>query len=160
MVKPLRDLIAEADRILGQTKTAASVVSDEVSSLADTLAFATAIEEQFALPGTNQAMHDPEFEKVAKAINKIAAKIEWEVLKKADQFEEAALANGYTEAQVEEALSKIAAAKIKSHLSTMVAMGQNPNVTMDANSLHTKKVKAVGEEKRSLPISRSFKGAE
>ena len=156
MVKPLKDLIAEADKFLGQTKTAAPVISDEVSSLADTLAFATALEDQFVQP--EQESYDQDFEKVAKALNKAAAEIEWDVLSKAEQFEKTALARGYSETQVEEALSKIAAAKIKKNLPELVAMGYGPSHA-DQNSLENKKVKNVGEEKRTLPATQGLGGA-
>lgn len=117
MVKPLKDLIAEADKFLGQTKTAAPVLSDEVSSLADTLAFATDIEEQFIQ--SENSGYSSEFEKTAKAINKIAAQVELEILTKTEQFEKAAKVKGYDEKQIGEALSKIAAAKVQKRLSEL-----------------------------------------
>jgi len=158
MVKPLKDLIAEADRILGQTKEASVSVTDEVSSLANTLSFATAIEDQFIQQKEASAEYNPEFEKAAKLINKVAAEIEWDILKKTEQFEKAASAKGYTGAQVEEALSKIAAAKIKKNLATLVSLGGVPEAA-DTNSLVTKKVKNHAEEKRTSAFAKSFKGA-
>jgi hypothetical protein len=159
MLKPLKDLLEEADKFLGQTKVAAPAVSDEVSSLANTLAFATAIDGQFSQPEETTADFNSDFEKVAVAINKIAAEIEWDVMSKAERFEEAALARGYTESQVNEVLSKVAAGKIHKHLATLAAIGQLPLPQDDQNSLETKKEKAVGEEKRTLPLTRSLKGA-
>lgn len=156
MVKPLKDLLAEADRILGQTKEASAAVSDEVSSLADTLLFANTLEEQFVQEEIS-AQTDEEFEKVAKAVNKIAAEIEWDVLTKADQFEEAALAQGYTQEQVAEAMSKIAASKIKQHLDSM-ASGAGSLHGKDDNSLETKKVKSLPSEKNTRSAVQALRG--
>lgn len=158
MVKPLKDLIAEADRFLGQTKTAAPAASDEVSLMADTLSFATQLEERIV----GQVQTEPtnaEFEKVAKAINKLAARAELEVMAQTDQFRSAALNQGYTEEQVSEALSKIAAKKVKQNLSTLAALGSLPVGMVDENSLEKQPVKAAGEEKRRLPLTRSLGGA-
>ena len=60
-----------------------------------------------------------EFEKTAKAINKIAAQVELEILTKTEQFEKAAKVKGYDEKQIGEALSKIAAAKVQKRLSEL-----------------------------------------
>lgn len=158
-VKPLKDLMAEADRILGQTKIASPLnISDEVSSLADTLSFATAIEEKFTPQDSLTAEFDPEFEKVAKAVNKASALAEWEVLSNTDRFEEAAMAQGYTEEQIGEALSKIAAAKVKKNLDALVALSVKPMQGENKNSLETKKVKSTGSDKHSLPLTHSLKG--
>jgi hypothetical protein len=127
MVKPLKDLLDEADRILGQTKTAGQSVTDEVSSLADTLAFASELEDQFVAVETPvETAPDTDFEKVAKVINKVAATVELEVMAKTAQFREAAETQGYTEEQVTEALSKIAAKKIRKNLTEIAALGMIP----------------------------------
>ena len=155
MKKPLKDLIAEADRYLGQTKVAANATTDEVSSLADTLAFATQLEESLLSSTVNT-----EFEKVAKALNKISAAAEIEVILNTKQFSEAAIKSGYTEEQISEALDKVAAQKIHKNLGTLVAMGALAPSKEDLNSLHhLKKVVAVGEDKRVLPVVRALRGA-
>lgn len=157
MLKPLKDLIAEADRYLGQTKVAASAVSDEVSSLADTLTFATQIEEQFAM---DQTASSEEFEKVAKALNKIAAAAEIEVMTQSAQFEKTALEHGYTSDQINEALTKVAAQKIHKNLANLTAIGMLSPSKEDLNSLTPKKkVKAIGEEKRVVPLTKALRGA-
>lgn len=158
MVKPLQALLEEADRILGQTKTAAPAVADEVSSLADTLSFATQLEEQI-VGGAHAEPTNIEFEKVAKVINKLAAQIELDVILKAEQFRTAAVAQGYTEEQVEEALSKVAAAKVKKNLSTLAAIGALPPGMVDENSLEKQPVKAAGGEKKRLPVTHGLGGA-
>lgn len=159
MVKPLKDLIAQADRYLGQTKTAAPArVSDEVSSLADTLAFAAQIEE-----GIAPRQEQPKFsEQDLQAIqmNKIAAKIELDAIARAAHFESAALSSGYTEEQVQEALSKVAAKKLHKHLGTLAAISGLQVGEKDKNSLQPdQRKKAVGGEKASVPLTRSLGGA-
>lgn len=155
-MKPLKDLFVEADKYLGQTKIAAHV-SDEVSSLADTLAFATQLEAQFEVPtATNE-----DLEKVAKTLNKIAASAEIEVMLQTEQFQTAARTYGYTEEQINEALDKVAAAKIHKNLGVLTAMGVLAPSKKDLNSLeHLKKVVSVGDGKRVLPLTRALRGAQ
>jgi len=156
MLKPLKDLIAEADKYLGVTKVAAPSASDEVSSLADTLAFATQIEEQFQTPEVQTSV---EFEKVAKALNKIAASAELDAMVKSEQFENAALEHGYTNDQIKEALEKVAAKKLHKNLSNLTALGILSPGKNDLNARNSKKSEAVGEEKRVVPFTHAFRGA-
>lgn len=157
MLKPLKDLIAEADRYLGQTKISAPVVSDEVSSLADTLAFASHLEEQFS--GPKEESTDVEFEKVAKAINKIAASAELEVLIQSEQFALAAKEYGYTDAQISEALTKVSSKKVHKNLAALAAMGVLSPSKEDLNSLNEKVAPVVSEAKRVLPATMALRGA-
>jgi len=158
MAKPLKDLMAEADKFLGQTKTASAPLSDEVSSLADTLSFASQIEQQFAGSSVT-VLANSEFEKVAKAINKVAARIELDVMFQSSQFEKAAMGQGYSREQVNEALSKIAAQKVHKHLSTLATIGGLAPGKEDLNSLKPVHEKAIGEEKRRMPATHSLGGA-
>lgn len=162
MMKPLKELLQQADSYLGTTKVASPVVvSDEVSSLANTLAFAERLEQQFTADTDYASVSaDEELEKVAKQINKIAAQAEIEVLATSEAFREKALGEGYTEDQIDEALSKIAAQRIKKNLGALTAIGVLPVGFSDVNSLNSKQpVKAVGEEKRRLPLTHSARGA-
>ena len=153
MVKPLKDLLQQADRFLGNTKVASAGASDEVSSLANTLQFATEIEKSLNLDGNNEA------DDAARAMNKIAAQAELEVLIQCDQFEKAALADGYTKEQVDEALQKIAAKKMHKNLGLLASVGGLAPGEKDLNSQHPVKVKEIGEEKRRLPAAHSLGGS-
>jgi hypothetical protein len=159
MVKPLKELIAQADRYLGETKLASAArVPDEVSSLADTLAFASQIEEGLNIAETQGGLSD--LEARAVEMNKIAAQIELDVYAQVAQFGIDALASGYTEEQVEEALSKIAAKKLHKHLGTLSAMSGLGLGGEDKNSLKpSHSSKAVGGEKISVPLTKSLGGA-
>ena len=156
MAKPLKDLMLQADKYIGISKQA-SIISDEVSSLADTLKFASEIEQQF-LP-TSDHGRNSEFEKVAKAIDKIAAQAELEVMIQSEQFEKAALSEGYTKEQVSEALSKVAAKKVHKHLGTLVSIGGLAPGIEDLNNLPKTKKEEVGEEKRRFAATHSLGGA-
>jgi len=156
MAKPLRDLIMQADKYIGISKQA-SVMSDEVSSLANTLQFASEIETGLGLSQNDNA--NLEFEKVAKAINKIAAKAELEVMIQSEQFEKAAIAEGYTKEQVSEALSKVAAKKVHKHLGTLASLGGLAPGVEDLNNLPKAKKEEVGEEKRRFAATHSLGGS-
>lgn len=158
MLKPLSELMDQASVFMGQTKTAAPAYSDEVSSLADTLAFAKEIEQNFGEPA-ERPVADADFEKVAKEINIMAAQAELEVWGQAEQFREEALAKGYTNDQVSEALSKIAAQKIKKNLPELAALGFLTPGGENVNSLEKTHVKATPEEKKRLPVTHSLGGA-
>ena len=157
MAKPLKDLLAQADKFMDLHKQASAAPSDEVSSLANTLQFASGLEEQF-LPVTNDSV-DADFEKVARVINMVAAKAELEVMIQSEQFEKAALAEGYTSEQVVEALQKVAAKKVHKHLATLAAIGGLAPGKEDLNDLKTVKKPEVGEEKRRFAATQSLGGA-
>ena len=148
MMKPLKELLQQADKFLGQTKTASAVVSDEVSSLANSLQDASGVQAE------------NEFEKTAKAMNKIAAQAELEVMVQCDQFEKAALADGYTKEQINEVLQKVAAKKLHKNLGLLAAVGGLAPGEADLNNMKTVKVKEIGEEKRRFPATQSLGGAK
>jgi hypothetical protein len=156
MAKPLKDLMLQADKFMGMPKQAAAV-SDEVSSLADTLKFASEIEQSFS--DTSASVDNAEFEKVAKAINKIAAQAELDVMIQSEQFEKAALAEGYTTEQVSEALNKLAAKKVHKHLGTILAIGGLAPDKADLNNIKPVKKEEIGEEKRRFAATHSLGGA-
>lgn len=155
-VRPLNDLMKQADKILGNTKTASAVKSDGVSSLADTLAFATGIENQYGLNGMSAEQRD--FEKVAKAMNKVAAQAEIEALKSIEQFTKAASEQGYTPEQISEVLDKEAAKKIKKNLAVLVAMSDSAPAGVDKNTLNKIFVPELGGEKLRTPDTQGFGG--
>ena len=89
----------------------------------------------------------------------LAAQIELDVMIQSEQFEKAAIEQGYSKEQVTEALSKIAAKKVHKHLSTLATIGGLAPGKEDLNSLKPVQEKAVGEEKRRLPATHSLGGA-
>jgi biopolymer transport protein ExbB/TolQ len=157
MAKPLKELLAQADQFMGNYKQASASISDEVSSLADTLQFAASIEQKFS-PASNEP-EETEFEKVAKSINIAAAKAELETMIQSNRFEKAALAEGFSKEQIDEALQKVAAKKVHQNLGLLATIGGLAPGKEDLNSLDTKKQKEVGEEKRRFPATHSLGGA-
>lgn len=155
-VKPLNDLLQQADKILGVTKVASASKSDEVSSLADTLAFATGIESQYGLNGKD--LGQQQFEKVAKAMNKIAAQEEIQTLMSIEAFTKTASDQGYTEEQIREALEKEAAKKVKKNLSTLIALSEMAPSGPDKNTLKKTFVHAVGNELERVPNTQGLGG--
>jgi biopolymer transport protein ExbB/TolQ len=157
MVKPLKELLLQADEFLGMPKQASAVMPDEVSSLADTLKFASSIENGF-VPAESEDINI-DIEKTAKTLNKIAAQAELEVMIQCNAFEKAALADGYSREQINEALQKIAAKKVHKNLGVLVSIGGLSPSKEDLNSLDTVKKREIGEEVRRHPATKSFGGA-
>jgi hypothetical protein len=134
-VKPLKELLKEVDdfdRVHGQLKTAspkAASVTDDIASFADDLMGAKTIE-----------INDAGFEKTAMAMNRAEALIQIKTLEKIAEFRTRAAKAGYTEQQIDEAVEKIAAKKLKENLGVLTAT--NSIVTpmgKDKNSLEMKK---------------------
>ncbi len=141
-VRPLKDLLKEAeefDQSPGLNKKASSqagAASDSVSSLAESLIGAESI-----------SLYDEGFEKTAKALNRAEALLQIQTLQKLAAFREKALKSGYTEEQVEEAMGKVAAQKIKRHLTVLMATDSIGDLGKDVNQLEKNKVpaKEVGQ---------------
>lgn len=151
-VKPLKQLFAEADSFIGEShsKTASSAAfpSDSVSELAEQLINAGAVEK---VAGTStEAKPDASYEKIAMAVNRAEALKQIEQFEKYAQFFEKAEAAGYSEAQISEAVEKLAAKELKTKLPALTALSANHVSGGEGkNSLDPKKVNAkdIGQGK-------------
>lgn len=123
--KPLKQLLAQADELIksasvhtGALRKEASAHDSEVLALADLLTGAStdAISEF--------SERDQEsIDKVAESLNRVQAAQEIEELLKLAQFKERAHGEGYSDDQIQEAFSKIAASKLAQSLPTLVSLG-------------------------------------
>lgn len=133
-VKPLKDLLKEADQFstsLTKSASAAPVGPDEIATFADSLMGAESV-----TPG------DRGFEKVALAMNRAEALLQIETLQKIASFEDRATKAGFSKEQVDEAVEKIAAKKMRDNLATLIAVEGGIIPGRDKNSLVKKKVPA------------------
>ena len=154
MVKPLRELLKEADefsRVIGLSKTASpapEVKPDEVLKLAQGLIDADGVDQS-----------GESFEKMAMALNRAEALLQIQTLQKLAQFRTKALEAGYTEDQVKEAVDKIAAKKVHENLATFVAVEGASMPGEDKNSLKKKKVPAheIGQVSKDLTKSLGYR---
>lgn len=116
-VKPLATLLKEAEEFgqeYGQTKTASSraaAADSSVMDLANELLNADNVEEL-----------DSTLEKTALAMNRANALAQIQTLQKLAQFRNKALSEGFSNEQVEEAVEKIAAKKLKENLKVLTAV--------------------------------------
>jgi tellurite resistance protein len=121
-VKPLSQLLAEADRFikpdrLAKTASQAAPLHDEVTELADQLMTAEAV----AAPAASEI--DPGVEKLAMAMNRAEAALQVATLKKIAQFEQRALAEGFTQNQIDEVVENIAAKHLAETLPSIASNG-------------------------------------
>lgn len=133
-VRPLKDLLKEADQFstsLSKSASAAPAGPDEIASFADSLMGAESV-----TPG------DGGFEKVAMAMNRAEALLQIETLQKIATFEDQASKAGFSKEQVDEAVEKIAAKKMRDNLGTLMAVEGGIIPGGDKNSLVKKKVPA------------------
>jgi hypothetical protein len=133
-VKPLKDLLKEADQFstsLSKSASAAPAGSDDIASFAESLMGAESI-----TPG------DGGFEKVALAMNRAEALLQIETLQKIAAFEDHANKAGFSKEQVDEAVEKIAAKKLRDNLSVLMAVEGGVMPGPNKNSLVKKKVPA------------------
>jgi hypothetical protein len=151
-VKPLKDLLKEADsfcRGLGITKSASpqAAVTDGVSDLVSDLLGAESV-----------VADDGGFEKAAMSLNRAEALLQIQTLQKLATFKERALEDGHSEQQVNEAIDKIAAKKIRENLVTLTAIDGLSDPSKDKNTLIKKKVPAqeIGQAPRDLELTRSL----
>lgn len=148
-VKPLKDLLKEAeafDQTPGPTKTASSqaAATDQVSVFAESLIDAESV-----------SFRDEGFEKTAKALNRAEALLQIQTLQKLAAFREKALKAGYTEEQVNETVEKIAAKKMKRHLTVLMATDSIGDPGLDVNVLGKNKVpaKEVGQAPKDKDLA-------
>lgn len=150
MVRSLKDLIQEADQFLatdqGHSKEASPVsgFSSEISSLAESCISASEIIESGAFNNPLSKTASSEYEKLAMAVNRVHAKAQADDLARSAQFSEHARENGYTEYQIEEALSKVAAKKVKHVLPILAAIDGYAAPGAGVNSLEKVKLPAKG----------------
>src|SRR5579863_7676546 len=107
-VRPLKDLLKEADAFstsLSKTASAAPTGSDEIAAFAESL-----MDVESVKPG------DGGFEKVALAMNRAEAILQIETFQKIAEFEAQANKAGFSKEQVDEAVEKIAAKKMRESL--------------------------------------------
>lgn len=149
-VRPLKELLKDAEeftRSLGLNKTASSqpaAVTDDVSNFAQALMDAESVNAK-----------DEGFEKTAKALNRAEALLQIQTLQKLAAFRNRALKAGYTEAQVSEAVEKIAAKKVHENLKVLTAVDGVSMPGADKNSLEKKKVpaKEVGQAPKDKDLT-------
>ena len=135
--KPLKLLLDQADALIKSAQPtsmskSASTQDDEVSALVSTLAGADS--EVIVEHGD---LAQEELDKIAESYNRLQAAAEIDELHKLAAFEKKAIAEGYTEDQISEAFSKVAASKLAKTLPALTAMGFLTS-TADANSLPKK----------------------
>ena len=139
-VKPLKTLLEQADQFCQGTalsKTASAHESDGVSALADLLAGA---DTDIILVQDSNKLNQEEMDKIAESLNRIQTAAEIDVMLKLNEFEKKAQAQGFSQDQIDEAFSKIAAQKLAVSLPALVAMGLAPlsKPEADKNSLPKK----------------------
>lgn len=153
-VKPLAKLLKEADEFgqtTGQLKVASSQAAPAASSEIEKLAL-----ELISAGGVDQ--WDKGFEKTAMALNRAEALLQIQTFQKLAAFKEKALKEGFTEAQVEEAVEKIAARKLKENLKILTAVDGIADPSPDKNSLVKKKVPAheLGQPSKDLTTTMGY----
>jgi hypothetical protein len=152
-VKPLAKLLKEADefdRKSSQTKLASSqaaAVKSDIEKLALELVGAAGVDQW-----------DKGFEKTAMALNRAEALLQIRTLQKIAAFRTKALSEGFTEVQVEEAVEKIAAKKLKENLKVLTAVDGIADPSPDKNSLVKKKVPAreLGQPSADLTTTMGY----
>lgn len=119
-LKPLKNLLAEADAFIG---TSASAPLNEVKPHKE-------IEKIASLLGAANQPIDvdlppvpSEMEKAAAALNILHAAAEIDMAKRVESFVKKAEKEGYTPEQIDEALGKIAAKRLKESLPILTALG-------------------------------------
>lgn len=149
-VMPLKDLLKKADQFstsLTKSASAAPAGPDEIASFAESLIGAESV-----------GGSDRGFEKVAMAMNRAEALLQIETLQKIAQFEEHARKAGFTEEQINEAVEKIAARKVRDNLTALMAVEGGIIPGADKNSLVKKKVPAseIGQNSRDKVLTKSL----
>lgn len=146
--------MAEAEVLLAGTTAATGsekTASPDVTNLATLLAGATESVDVAAEAGTTGV----EFEKAAMSLNRLNTACYLDAMTKVAGFEEKALAEGYSQAQIDEVLAKTAAKKTLDHLPLLVAMADLP--APDKNVLPTKPKKPSMDKKLNrLPLTKSW----
>jgi len=159
-VKPLKQLFAEADALIGKSSqhskvAAAAFPSDEVANLAEALISAGALEKVAEAESVMPNQVDSDFEKIAIALNRAEAASQLEYLEKLSQFENQAKDSGYSDDQIEEAIEKIAAKEVKHNLSILTALSADvPSpANEDKNCSKANKVNTKGKEQGKIDKS-------
>ena len=136
-VKSLQTLLDQADQFCkgpALSKTA-SAQETEVSALASLLAGA---ETSVTINEDSVATKQSEIDKIAESLNRVQTASEIDVVLQLSDFEKKARAEGFSDEQIGEAMSKIAAEKIAKNIPLLVAMGFVPMGGEDKNKLPIK----------------------
>jgi hypothetical protein len=149
-VRPLKDLLKEADRFstsLSKVASASPAEPDDIATLAERLMGAESVVESNA-----------GYEKVAMAINRAEALLQIETLQKIAHFEEQALKAGFTQEQIDEAVEKIAAKRTRDNLAVLIAVDGGIIPGKDKNTLVKKKVPAgeIGQASKEKNLTQSL----
>jgi hypothetical protein len=121
--RPLKELLASADEMIKKSSPSAHTPSplnkqaSEVDEMVSILSSATNTVD------ANSITEDVLLEKVAESMNRAHAAHELDILHRFELFEKKASESGFTAEQIEEAFSKIAAAKLKKSLPLLMGMG-------------------------------------
>lgn len=113
----LASLLKTADELIGGGVTPAA----EQSSVSKLAAALEAVTEPVELAPNQPEQVD--MDKLAEAVNILDTAAEIEVLKRMELFEEKAKGEGYSNDEIGEAIQKVAAARMKSTLPVLVALG-------------------------------------
>lgn len=125
-VKPLQTLLDQAAEFCKNTATGqvlektASASESEASALAGLLAGA---ETDITIQYDPEALKQAEIDKIAESLNRVQTASEIDTVLQLAQFEKRAREEGFTNEQINEAFSKIAAEKIAKNVPLLAAMG-------------------------------------
>jgi hypothetical protein len=119
--RTLKDLLAQADAFVkvSQASTSNEVLTSQgdVEALANKLASASA-----EIHVVNDNELDADFEKLAESFNRYQTVLELNELFKVAEFENKARQEGFNDAQIAEAINKIAAEKLAKNLPFLAAL--------------------------------------
>lgn len=123
-LRPLKELLASADEMIKVSSAGprpSEKLASEVDEMVSLLNSASGPIEarSVAVIAAEEAL----IEKVAESMNRAHAAHELEIMHRFTQFEKKASESGFTSDQIEEAFSKIAAAKLKKNLPVLMGLG-------------------------------------
>lgn len=118
-IRPLSELLSRAEELIAhqpQTKLA-SGTSNEAEALSELLMSYSG----GGIETTTESEVD--LEKVAMAVNRLYLAAEIDTIHRIQEFEKRAATEGFAPEQIEEALSKVAAAKTRRNLAVLMGLG-------------------------------------
>lgn len=158
-MRPLKELLAQADALIGASAPASSLEKSAASSEAESLAvlLSGATESVTLGQGQSDSVAATEIEKAAMAMSRVHTAVCIDAMTKVSQFEEKARKAGYDESQIQEALSKTAAKKMVDNLPLLVAVTEAPAGTSpDRNVLPVKPTKKSSLDRGRLMLTRNL----
>lgn len=123
-LRPLKELLASADEMIKVSSVSPQPLdklASEVDEMVNLLNSASGSIEARTVEAL--AAEEALIEKVAESMNRAHAAQELEIMHRFTQFEKRATESGFTSDQIEEAFSKIAAAKLKKNLPVLMGLG-------------------------------------